>query len=708
MVDNYVHLYKELAKLPSVVKAFGNIRSNKVIEIVTTWEQRDVVRMAKTPFKKSYLCDLVNTSKYTVSSPVEIHNEQLSSTSDLGLVAIVRKCMVKNGNEKQLIEIWKNGFKIKSIDVLSKEKHLNIITSGQFGCLSWSPSGKRLLYAAEKYVKSESYFSASKPASNDQQSSSKIQKGEEFLYRQSWGETLQDVISPLLATVDIETEEVEIVPSQSEDISYGKGRWTPDGNGVVCVGWPHTPFKLGLIYCGNRKSSIYHLDLENNTSTVIGSSNHSVNEGFWFSPNGKTLVFLQSDIGGAHRSSQSLIKVNWSTKDVTEVVKIALEPDSKSNFPGIYSLGLPDRIWLDDNEHVILHSIWRSKQELLCINVNTSKITKLTNDEKFGEYVLLDCFDKYIVSSKSAPNLLPILEIGTLISTSGTVLAQWEILNSFDYDQPSIDWRILQLKPPSDAVNHKYPNLDYEAILLTPRDSSKQPYPLVVIPHGGPHSTICAFYGLSADFFCRLGCAVLYINYRGSLGFGQNNVDSLLGNIGVQDVKDCQNAVDVVLDIAPIDKNNISISSGSHGGYLALSLIGLYPDKYKSCVARNPVVSVHDMVCISDIPDWCFAESGFPYDFTSTTNSNVLTKMWELSPIRLVDQIKTPVLFTLGNGDLRVPFNQGLLMHRALKARNVKTKVYMYNDCHALSHVDTESDCLIHIAQWILGPNTEA
>lgn len=35
-------------------------------------------------------------------------------------------------------------------------------------------------------------------------------------------------------------------------------------------------------------------------------------------------------------------------------------------------------------------------------------------------------------------------------------------------------------------------------------------------------------------------CVVLLVNYRGSLGFGQDNILSLLGNVGSQDVKDVQ------------------------------------------------------------------------------------------------------------------------------------------------------------------------
>ena len=83
-------------------------------------------------------------------------------------------------------------------------------------------------------------------------------------------------------------------------------------------------------------------------------------------------------------------------------------------------------------------------------------------------------------------------------------------------------------------------------------------------------------------FFCKLGYGVLFVNYRGSTGFGEVNVRSLLGNIGDMDVKDCHMAREKCLEMFPhLSREKCVLMGGSYGGSLVTYLAGQYPLDYK-------------------------------------------------------------------------------------------------------------------------------
>lgn len=85
--------------------------------------------------------------------------------------------------------------------------------------------------------------------------------------------------------------------------------------------------------------------------------------------------------------------------------------------------------------------------------------------------------------------------------------------------------------------------IPFESILITPKMTEKGVYgfedlgpsrkcPLIVVPHGGPHSCMTTTYVASYAFLALyLGAAVLHVNFRGSTGFGQRSIDALLGTI---------------------------------------------------------------------------------------------------------------------------------------------------------------------------------
>lgn len=73
------------------------------------------------------------------------------------------------------------------------------------------------------------------------------------------------------------------------------------------------------------------------------------------------------------------------------------------------------------------------------------------------------------------------------------------------------------------------------------------PAPAIVVPHGGPHTALAANFYTPFSLLTALGYCVVAVNYRGSLGFGEDGVQSLPGHIGQYDVEDCMAALDAAV-----------------------------------------------------------------------------------------------------------------------------------------------------------------
>ena len=193
--------------------------------------------------------------------------------------------------------------------------------------------------------------------------------------------------------------------------------------------------------------------------------------------------------------------------------------------------------------------------------------------------------------------------------------------------------------------------------------------PLILVPHGGPHScSPTSFIPSYAYLALSLGAAVLHVNYRGSTGYGQASIDSLPGNIGDNDVQDMMTAVHEVVaalnddamygqekasDFAfnKIDLSRICVVGGSHGGFLTGHLIGQYPSYFAAAAMRNPVTNIPSMVGVTDIPDWCHIEAkGLECDHKNAVvpSSGLGTSIHGTLHVSLSLRLKGLILYTGG------------------------------------------------------------
>lgn len=660
-------------------------RGQRVYSVDTEWLQSDLVRGSRLSFSQRW--SLILDQDHNIQSVLPpgpclpLNAECLSSLSPVqGLRAVIKEI-----SGHQLLEVWDERGLRRCLNLTALNKHGRVYDETPFGCLSWSRCENKLMYVAEKT-----------PQSPDA-SSSNIK--DRSVYREDWGEALSNRSLPVLCSVDLKTGSLSVLQGVPPDVSPGQAVWAADGHSVFFIGWCHEPYRLGLKFCSNRSSVLFRLDLEGHCER-LSEDGVSVSSPR-LSPDGSTLVFLQGNVFGPHCQCLKLQQVDLKSKKSRTLIDVVHRAQD-GEFAGLYE-PLVSYCWSDDSQRVVFSSARRNWKDVFVVDRRTQSVSCLSDNvcggpRVFGSWRLLTIHRNLMVVCCSSPNTPPALRVGLLPSHGQSVT--WETLQppltTFDFR-----WTVMDVRPSAEQDNAQHPGLDFGAILVKPLAQVK--VPLVVFIHGGPHSQFPAEWNVTAAGLVQLGFAVLLVNYRGSTGFGQDSIQSLIGQIGRQDVKDVQRAVELALHTdSTLDPERLAVFGGSHGGFLSCHLIGQFPDVYRACAVRNPVVNAASLLGTSDIIDWRYSSIGLEFSYEQIPTAGALSAMLERSPITHAPQMKAAVLLMLGGRDRRVSPHQGLELYRALKSRgNTVRLLWFPEDGHSLSRVETQTDCFLNTVLWL-------
>ncbi len=293
----------------------------------------------------------------------------------------------------------------------------------------------------------------------------------------------------------------------------------------------------------------------------------------------------------------------------------------------------------------------------------------------------------YVISTPTRVNDLFVLDRATPGATPKQLTnVNDELLSKLNLTEPEEIWYDSFDGKRIQAWLQKPPNFD-----------AHKKYPLILNIHGGPHVAYGDIFVHEFQWMAAKGYVVLYPNPRGSTSYGQKFGNVIQYRYPGDDYKDLMAGVDEAIKRGYIDDKKLGVTGGSGGGLLTNWVVG-QTGRFAAAVAQRDIANWENWWYTGDFtlfqPNWFRSP---PFEDPDEYRAR--------SPISYINNVKTPMMFILGEADYRTPPGAGgEQMFRALKFRKIPTVMVRFpNESHELSRSGQpwhRVERLQHIVGW--------
>ncbi|MGB2965311.1 MAG: S9 family peptidase [Anaerolineales bacterium] len=513
-------------------------------------------------------------------------------------------------------------------------------------------------------------------------------------------------------------------------ITQGKGakfapRWSPDGNSIAYV--------LDLDGSENYDIFVYHPDPGTHTNLTPDTPD-AILPLFDWSPDSQQIAFC-SDRGGCFDTyvmpsgggeAQQVLGIPYPDSEVVwspDGKKLAVASEGKAQDSWIHIVPLDggdpypisldgsqisakDPCWSPDSRTLPFSSDLQGKFEIGLFEIKNRSFSWLTNGpgEKESPDWSEDGFLAYVTSHGPKTNLTLMdmkegsisthqVETGVIYTPKFTP-AQDQIIFVFDNPRHPDDlWAFNRLTNEFRQLTHSlppgfeqtpftmpeevwYPSLDgtdVPALLYRPKQTENPP-PAVIYIHGGPNWLTQVTWDPLVQHMVSRGWVVLAPNYRGSTGYGRKWMNANRFDLGGVDTADVAAGADFLERAGIADAKKIALTGRSWGGYLTMTCLTQFPEKWTAGSAVVPFLNwftSHEN-SREDLQHWDRENFGDP-----VTNNDI----WhERSPFFFLDQIQSPVQLICGENDVRCPASESKQAYEKLINLGKECEYHLYRD----------------------------
>ncbi|HTB11571.1 MAG TPA: S9 family peptidase [Bryobacteraceae bacterium] len=254
-----------------------------------------------------------------------------------------------------------------------------------------------------------------------------------------------------------------------------------------------------------------------------------------------------------------------------------------------------------------------------------------------------------------------------------------------------------QLGPVEELTFDSFDGKNMQGWIIKPPnfDPSKK-YPFILDIHGGPHAMDGVSFKHEFQIQAAHGYVVLYLNPRGSTGYGEEFGNIIHTHYPGDDYKDLMIGVDKMVEKGYIDPKKLCVTGGSGGGLLTAWTIG-HTDRFAAAVSQYPVT---DWITQAGTADGGYTHAAL---WMKTLPWDDPKQFIEHSPIFFAKNFKTPTMVITGEADRRTPIAESEELYFALKAQKVPAVlVRVPDESHGIrGHNSHYIDKIEYILAWM-------
>ena len=523
-----------------------------------------------------------------------------------------------------------------------------VFTDRFYGHISFSPDSKRLMFVADD--------------GQDPRTPAEIANNVRIV-REDQGEGYEGYGTAQVWIAHLADQPGEVAAAKflrvtNDEFWYGDPQWWPDGRSVV-VHANRTADRESVRYSINKDYDLWRIHLSDGQLERL-TSGPGPQVSPRLSPDGSKLVCLSIPRKGSHADVFNLVTLELGAGGHSTQVLFDHHGSTTGDPPHLpASFPLPRDCWLSNSEFYFnAADRTSSRRQILDLQQGIEALEEESPTARSDVHARLAA-----ARGKLTPPGNSYLR--------DRIVAQGQVVRWASFD-----------------------GLEIEGVFTPPtHPQASPPYPLILYPHGGPHSRSTRGFNFTVQVFAANGYAVFQPNFRGTAGYGQAFINADRFDLGGADMKDILTGIDSLVERGLVDARRQFVYGVSYGGFTTCSLIG-QTNQFRAAAPQNAVTDLVAMWALSDLQSWTEWEfGGKPWE--------VPQAMREHSPLTYAANVRTPTLILHATGDRRCPLPMGRMYYRALKSAGVETQLVLYPDeGHPIRQLPHQEDVLRRVLAW--------